>query len=102
MSFSNLLGLTNDGVAVGAALALMASAFLFRRLWLRLLGPVFVYEADRVARRGRTFVLRALFVVLLLLAMYLCYPRADMIPLQDLEQEFTRFADRFSGVFLIA
>src|SRR5437870_3880271 len=101
MSLPNLPGLTNDALAVGAVLALMAGAFLFRRLWLRLLGPMFVYEADRVARRGRTFVLRAVFVLVLFVAMFLCYPRAGTISPAELEREYTRFAEQFSYIFLI-
>src|SRR5258708_40248103 len=102
MSLPTLPDLKPDALAVGAVLALLACAFLFRRLWLRLLGPMFVYEADRVARRGRTFVLRAVFVLILLVAMFLCYPRAVSIPSASLEGEFARFAVRFVYGFFVA
>src|SRR5258708_30792517 len=81
MSLPTLPDLKPDALAVGAVLALLACAFLFRRLWLRLLGPMFVYEADRVARRGRTFAIRAVYVFALLGVIYLTYPRVEAMTL---------------------
>src|SRR5262245_3059553 len=79
MSLPQLPTLTDDAAAVGALLALMAAAFLLRRVWLRLLGPVFVYEADRTTRRGRTFAIRVLYVLALLVVIYLTYPRVEFM-----------------------
>src|SRR5262249_36819352 len=45
----------------------LALAYLARRGWLRLFGPVLLYEVLRNARRGRYFLLRWLYAVGLLL-----------------------------------
>src|SRR5882672_20704 len=97
MSLPSWLSQSPDAIASGGFLLLLTLLFLFRRLWLRLLGPVFVYEADRVARRGRTFLLRALYVFGLLIALYLVYPHGQEMTLNVASQ----FAERFTFVFLI-
>jgi ABC-type transport system involved in multi-copper enzyme maturation permease subunit len=63
-SGGHVLGPQHLAVAAGLVLAL---AFLARRGWLRLFGPVLFYEVLRNARRGRYFLLRWLYAVGLLL-----------------------------------
>src|SRR5262249_29499842 len=124
MSLPQLPTLTDDAVAVGALLALMAGAFLLRSVWLRLLGPVFVYEADRTARPGRTFTIRVFYVLALLVVIYLTHPRVKVITIDpnfdnwpwgrwpnywndsvvpsSVQRVMTLFAVEFSNLFLIA
>ena len=123
MSFPSLSELPRETVAVGAALVLLAVLFMFRRLWIALLGPVFVYESDRVARRGRTFAVRVVYVLALLLVIYLTYPRIEVMSLdpefnhlsqvrlndtlldrylESVPKVMERFAADFSHAFLIA
>ena len=113
MSFPRLSTLPPDVIAVAVALLLLSGVFLIRRLWLRLLGPVFVYEADRVARRGRTSVVRVVYVLVLLGILFLSHPRVEVMTLdpnsdprvvypQSVQQVLSRFAAEFSHAFLIA
>src|SRR5262249_45963455 len=117
-----------DAFAIAAFLLALTGLFLFRRLWLRLLGPVFVYEADRTARRGRTFALRGIYVLSLLFVIYLTHPRISSMSVKPVEtvdlamrrgfappmastreddsatvnKVMGRFATQFSNAFLVA
>jgi len=75
-----------------------ASFFLLRRLWGRLVGPVFVYEADRVARKGRVFLVRVLFAAAILIVLYAVFPTAEHLD----DRVMNRFALDFSNAFSIA
>src|SRR5262245_38023725 len=97
MSVATLPGLNDDALAVSTVLALIACAFVFRRLWLRLLGPVFVYEADRLARRGRTFLLRAIYVLALLVVIYITYPRVQVMTFHGGSDDEESVIASFSG-----
>lgn len=55
----------------GALLAV--AAFLSRRGWLRLFGPVLFYDLVRTARRGRNFLLRGAYALALLVVLFLVY-----------------------------
>ena len=51
----------------------LAGAVLLRRAWLWLGGPVLHHDLVRSTRRGRPFVLRCLYLVLLLIALAVLY-----------------------------
>ena len=60
----------------------MAGAFLFRRLWLRLLWPrCSCTKRTAPPHRGRTFAIRVLYVLALLAVIYLTYPRVKVMTL---------------------
>src|SRR5262245_45282989 len=48
------------------ALLLLAAGVLLRRGWLRLFGPVLLYDLIRMGRRNRFFLLRVLYAIALL------------------------------------
>ena len=52
--------------AILAALILLSLVIVLRRGWVKLLGPVFFYDAIRSARRGRYFLVRTLYTGLIL------------------------------------
>jgi ABC-type transport system involved in multi-copper enzyme maturation permease subunit len=56
-------------------LLLVAVGILLRRGWLKLLGPLFVYEVVRAARRSRYVLLRlyVYFILLIFLFIFLCW-----------------------------
>ncbi|MFL5340707.1 MAG: ABC transporter permease [Gemmataceae bacterium] len=93
-------------VVVAALLALTAM-LLLRRVWARLLGPVFVWETERLARRRSTFVLRVVFVSALLAALYSAWPavkefsadaKGELVNITVMKQ----FSLVFGRAFLIA
>src|SRR5205823_5651294 len=45
---------------------LVSAAVLLRRGWLKLFGPVLFYDMIRAARRGRVFLMRAIYAGILL------------------------------------
>jgi ABC-type transport system involved in multi-copper enzyme maturation permease subunit len=51
------------GIAIGACVAAVIALALLRRVMGWLLGPIFVYETTRLARKGHTFWLRVAFAV---------------------------------------
>src|SRR5262245_23419771 len=51
---------TGQRLLLGAIL-LLSLVLLLRRGWIKLLGPVFVYDAIRSARRGRYFLVRGIY-----------------------------------------
>src|SRR5437879_4032529 len=65
---------------VAGTLLVLTLGLLLRRVWSRLLGPVFVWETERLARRSVTFVLRVLFIAALLAALYSAWPAVKVIP----------------------
>jgi ABC-type transport system involved in multi-copper enzyme maturation permease subunit len=56
--------------AAGWTLLALALAYLLRRGWVRLFGPVLFYDLIRNARRARTYVTRSAYLGLLLLALW--------------------------------
>src|SRR5207245_5792979 len=48
-------------------------AFLFRRGWIRLFGPVLIYDLVRTGRRTRNILLRCLYALALFLMVYTVY-----------------------------
>ena len=62
--------MTLGQVLLGGALLLIAAAYLLRRGWLQLFGPVLFYDMVRAARRSRYFLLRGLYAGLLLLIVF--------------------------------
>src|SRR5262245_14274892 len=105
MTLPRLDDLPPSALAIAAVLVLLAVVLLLRPVWLRLLGPVFVYESDRMARKGRVFLVRCLFIAALLLVIYLVYPRGVVFDVYNEEQVrkvMSQFAIAFSNGFLIA
>ncbi|HKI36361.1 MAG TPA: ABC transporter permease subunit [Gemmataceae bacterium] len=113
-------GLLLGAVAVlawlGAALApwqqaalwgalLVLGAVLGRRGWLKLFGPVLFYDLVRLARQGRTFLLRGTYVLALLVVLFLVsssyIDRDDLFREARVDmQELARFASAFFLTFL--
>ncbi|MFL5338905.1 MAG: ABC transporter permease subunit, partial [Gemmataceae bacterium] len=90
-----------------AALLALTAMLLLRRVWARLLGPVFVWETERLARGRSTFVLRVVFISALAAALYSAWPTVGQITpgpdgrLVGLDMA-RRFSRNFSAAFLIA
>jgi ABC-type transport system involved in multi-copper enzyme maturation permease subunit len=61
---------------LGWAVLVIAAAALFRRGWLRLFGPVLWFDLLRTARRGRTYLVRAGYLLGILLVLWLMYLNA--------------------------
>jgi hypothetical protein len=61
-----------QGVVV-AVLLLVLFAVGLRRGWVKLFGPVLLYDLVRTARRSRSFLLRSLYAASLLLMLFFCY-----------------------------
>jgi ABC-type transport system involved in multi-copper enzyme maturation permease subunit len=97
MTLPRITELPPSALAIAAALVLLAAVLMLRPLWLRLLGPVFVYESDRVARKGRVFLLRCLFIAASLTLLLLVYPHCEYLSLNAM----SRFAHDFTDAFLI-
>src|SRR5262249_5849101 len=111
-------------VAASAAVLGVVFAFTFaRRMMGWLLGPIFVWETVRLARKGSTFWLRMTAAILLLVVLYESLPKTPLEPpkgytstsLPGEDDEFnldlfagstsntyTRFASEFSNSFLTA
>jgi ABC-type transport system involved in multi-copper enzyme maturation permease subunit len=80
-------------IALLVAAALFLAALLSRRLWLRLLGPVFACEAVRQSRRGRTIALRGVYAAVLLAVLFVVVPPSlapNRLALDKLAHEFSR------------
>jgi ABC-type transport system involved in multi-copper enzyme maturation permease subunit len=94
--------------AVATALLAVTLAILLRPMWGRLLGPVFVWESERLARRGNTFILRVVFIGALLAALYSAWPTVEVLPASLEAQDslslvvMRRFSREFSNAFLVA
>src|SRR5713101_3453369 len=84
------------------ALAIAAASYLFllltRRFWLRLLGPVFVFEATRLSRRKTFPALRTVYAAALLVVLFVIAP----IRLEVSNDALNQFATEFSRAFLVA
>jgi uncharacterized membrane protein len=52
---------------------LLVSAYLLRRSWVQLFGPVLLFEMVRAGRRRRQFIFRILYALLLLVVLFLAY-----------------------------
>jgi len=76
---------------------LVALAFFARRGWLNLFGPVLFYDLVRLARQGRTFVLRGAYVLALLIVLFVVYSRR---PVEVGIQELADFGSGFFVTFL--
>jgi len=74
----------------------VAGLWLLRPVWRWLCGPMFGYEMVRLARNGRTILLRVLFAVLVLAGIAILMPSAAAPQSNDL----AAFANRFSNAFL--
>jgi ABC-type transport system involved in multi-copper enzyme maturation permease subunit len=91
-----------------AGLAL-AVAYLLRRGWIRLFGPVLFYDLVRSARRTRAYVVRTAYLVCLLIGLSLLYLNYDpgrfyrgtasRGPLRS--NEAAQFAEAFFGTFML-
>ncbi|MFL5340706.1 MAG: ABC transporter permease [Gemmataceae bacterium] len=107
MNMPRLAELPPSAWAVVAVLLGLTAMLLLRRVWSRLLGPVFVWETERLARRSGTFVLRVLFIAALLAALYSAWPAVKVIPTGAGGDELSvmvmrRFSQEFSNAFLVA
>src|SRR5713226_6399773 len=76
--FATALVTTSERVPVSYQLGLwgiwiIALAFLFRRGWIRLFGPVLFYDLVRTGRRTRNILLRCVYALALLLVLYTVY-----------------------------
>src|SRR4051794_7774417 len=88
-------------VALTVGAVLLLAAGLTRRLWLRRLGPVFAYETVRLARQGRVVVLRCLYALAVLAALYAVFPAEREVPRADVGRFSQRFAEEFSHAYLV-
>ncbi|MFL5338906.1 MAG: ABC transporter permease [Gemmataceae bacterium] len=93
--------------AVVAALLALTAMLLLRRVWARLLGPVFVWDTERLARRRTTFVLRVVIVTALFAALYSAWPTVREVAASPAGQHVGlevahRFSRDFSEAFLFA
>ena len=86
------------------AVLLTAAAFMLRRGWLRLFGPVLFYDMVRVGRRSRYILFRALYVAALLLLLWWVYMMWDLehrysgaMPIQRMAE----FAESLFFTFMI-
>ncbi len=79
-----------------AGLGLLLLQWPLRRGLRWLLGPLFVLETTRLARRGTAIWLRCLYAVALLLALYRSFPHKATAD----KNEIARFAEDFSELFL--
>jgi ABC-type transport system involved in multi-copper enzyme maturation permease subunit len=86
------------------ALLLVTLAFLLRRGWLKLFGPVLFYDMLRVGRRSRYIFFRTLYALFLLLILswvwsmwQLDYRYQDGVPAQKMAQ----FAESFFLTFML-
>jgi ABC-type transport system involved in multi-copper enzyme maturation permease subunit len=97
-------------LAVGQQAALwgalvLVTAFVSRAGWLKVFGPVLFYDLLRTARQGRTFLLRAAYVVALLAVLFLTYT-AYIVRGEVFEearvgiQEASEFGSKFFLMFL--
>jgi ABC-type transport system involved in multi-copper enzyme maturation permease subunit len=121
------LGLTRDMllIAAGAAAAAVVALLLARRVLAWFLGPIFVYETMRLARKGHTFWLRTAFALLVFGLLYAAKPADEPLPrvrdafisrLESSEEpenllplglvqtriKMQRFAEEFTNSFLLA
>jgi ABC-type transport system involved in multi-copper enzyme maturation permease subunit len=97
---------------------LVALAFLSRRGWFRLFGPVLFYDLIRVARRSRYISLRCVYAVALLLVLYWQYvdlmtnrrpaPRVLLLTqkgsawtAQSQTNLMAEFAERYFNIFMV-
>src|SRR5260370_19667277 len=76
--FASALVITSERVPVSYQLDLcgiwiVALAFLFRRGWIRLFGPVLFYDLVRTGRRTRNILLRCCYALALLFVLYTVY-----------------------------
>ncbi len=89
---------------------LVAMAWTFRRGWLQLFGPVLLFDMIRTGRRSPHILIRALYVLLLLIALFLVYDvwflyRRDGVshfPARDLAEFASVFFYLFMGIQLLA
>src|SRR6476660_3285188 len=90
-----------------AAGLLFALAVLARRGWVRLFGPVLLYEGLRSARRTRFFLLRWLYAVgllLLLLWVHLMWTlsnRYDAVDVQAVYKQQAKLAEEYFYAFAV-
>src|SRR5258708_4776179 len=91
------LAQTPGTIALVVAAGLFLAALLTRRLWLRLLGPVFACEVVRQSRQGKTIVLRGVYAALLLAILFTVVPAAIATNKDALEN----LANEFSRAFLV-
>jgi ABC-type transport system involved in multi-copper enzyme maturation permease subunit len=90
-------------VASWAGLALTV-AYLLRRGWVRVFGPVLFYDLVRSARRGRTYLVRCAYLVCLLIGLSLLYLNWDRHPYNRgplRSREAAEFAEAFFGTFML-
>src|SRR5262245_5805633 len=88
------------------ALLLATAAFMLRRGWLKLFGPVLFYDLIRVGRRSRYFLFRVGYVgilLVLLIWVYLVSPYSELASYNDAPvlQRMARFAENLFSVFMI-
>jgi len=81
----------------------LSAAFLLRRGWLKLFGPVLFYDMIRQARRGRYILLRIVYVGVLIYFFLTTWYQVDRMFGHRLEpQKFYAFvAERYFDVFMI-
>ena len=101
-------------IALGAGGAAVVALLLLRRILGWVLGPIFVYETTRLARKGHTFWLRCAFALGMLLLLYLVAPNEEAwIESRAYQQDafgraaamrkvMANFAAEFSNAFLLA
>jgi ABC-type transport system involved in multi-copper enzyme maturation permease subunit len=81
---------------------LVALAWTLRRGWLQLFGPVLIFDMIRTGRRGRHILIRALYVLLLLLILFIVYSAS--LPWENLSRfsprDLAEFAAGFFYIFM--
>ena len=112
-------------IIFGAGIAAVVALFALRRIMGWILGPIFVYETTRLARKGHTFWLRCLFALGVLALLFFVAPRQSDLSFglrsrdydywelqergltpEDMARDhaaivMARFAQEFSNAFLL-
>src|SRR5438128_5283094 len=68
------------GIALAAVVGVVVALVVIRRLLGWALGPVFVFETTRLARKGHTFWLRVAFALGMLALLYSIAPSDSIAP----------------------
>jgi ABC-type transport system involved in multi-copper enzyme maturation permease subunit len=73
------------GIALGLGVAIVVGLLVLRRVLGWILGPIFVYETTRLARKGHTFWLRCLFALAVLGMLYVSAPKVKVLSIPTAE-----------------
>ncbi len=83
------------------ALLAITGAVLLRRGWLKLFGPVLFYDMLCAARRGRYFLIRCLYSMLLLLVLFSVWASVQPFTRQSAHDEAAQIAMHFFESFTV-